>query len=1408
MKNAQINLLIVLFLTCLQMPDSMAQSKWDKVLDKAADDYDLGDYPSARSKIKKLKKESIKSYGAISTYMAIALVKEAKYDVALGNLDVVNQRIDSAVSISEEANGNPSAAHGLVLKEAAEALILFGNHKKASDFLDQGLEMLQDTPELNEDVKASFDVMKAETLVGRGFSRDAIKLIDGQMDYFLARTTTEDIKKRITRQRKRDYAYMLIFKGNAFRKMGDYLRADSSFVFANRWILDNLKKSDILYSENQYYNTLLLEENGLEPGAVVDLYEKAYLHTVRKYAPSHYVTIKIQERLIKGYMRNDNRAKLNNMSTTFTQTVKKYYGKKSINGLILKTLDYDILSGGRDRGLENEAMEILSTESIIPEFHPKRIEFLEFANKIALINGRSSNSLGYLEEILKIKEVLYGEDSPEYNLTKTKIANYYVDFSDKFEEAAEIYEKSFHQIVEKEITEGHLDYVDILDHLALFYEENDQYDKSSEILAVALEASRRKYDNRDIAYAIELDKIANLQFKIGLYNKAEENILEALDILKESNVETAQSFLAQSLITEATLLAIKGEYDEAESNMIASERLQNRGVKTIETSGVDIEDELAEVYLDIGRYQAAEKLINETLEKRRRQFGEASRHLNDPLLLSSRHKMIIGDYTEAERLAKEANNITTKIFGESSVKTTASSVQLAKVYTIIGDYVKASNILEDVIKIRKDQFGADHVDVARAIADLALVKYYNNEDIHEIEDLFLDSERVIGKKLGGSNPYYAEILKDLAIVYIAEKRYDEAFRFLDDAGRIWNSKIGKRNNINAATVNILKGDIYYSKKEYNQADDFYQDAKKLYEKFFNDNHPEYVKVLSKLSKTYFMQGDIKKSQIALEEVLDNYTTFIKDYFPALSEREKAKFWNTIKQDYEFFNTLVINYNRDNDELVGRLYDNALLTKALLLSSSIKIRQRILSSGDDDLIALYSDWVAKKELLTNVIAMSTDQLTENGIDPQALESEVENLEKQLSQKSEDFSSGFENRVVTWQDVKGSLYSDEVALEMIRFRVFDHNFTDSVMYAVLYVKNEDKRGRPGMILLKNGEDLEKKYLKYYRNTTKFKLEDSHSYNNFWEPIASVIGNPSKIFLSADGVYNQINLESIKLEDGTYILDRSNIILISNTKDLFLNKFKSNTIQESNVAMMFGDPKFYIDSDPGKWTGTAAQHRGGNPDIIGRLPGTQEEIVEVKDLLRYNGWITNDYTDSDATEDQVKSINNPKIFHIATHGFFQPNAELNSDEIGLRANLAAENPLLKTGLLMTGAGDILNQTTSNFNLDDGILTAYEAMNLNLDKTELVILSACETGLGEIEAGEGVYGLQRAFLVAGAKTIIMSLFKVSDEATQKLMVKFYEKWLETGNKRESFVLAKQEIREEFPDPIYWGPFIMIGLN
>ena len=137
-------------------------------------------------------------------------------------------------------------------------------------------------------------------------------------------------------------------------------------------------------------------------------------------------------------------------------------------------------------------------------------------------------------------------------------------------------------------------------------------------------------------------------------------------------------------------------------------------------------------------------------------------------------------------------------------------------------------------------------------------------------------------------------------------------------------------------------------------------------------------------------------------------------------------------------------------------------------------------------------------------------------------------------------------------------------------------------------------------------------------------------------------------------------------------------------------------------------------------------------------------------------------------------------------------------------AENidPMLSSGLLLAGVSDI--QTSSDE--DDGVLTAYEIMNLGLTNLEMVVLSACETGLGEIASGEGIYGLQRAIFVGGTKSVVMSLWKVDDQATKDLMTAFYKNYFKSGNKRESFLEAQRKVKKKYKDPIYWGAFVMLG--
>jgi CHAT domain-containing protein len=220
-------------------------------------------------------------------------------------------------------------------------------------------------------------------------------------------------------------------------------------------------------------------------------------------------------------------------------------------------------------------------------------------------------------------------------------------------------------------------------------------------------------------------------------------------------------------------------------------------------------------------------------------------------------------------------------------------------------------------------------------------------------------------------------------------------------------------------------------------------------------------------------------------------------------------------------------------------------------------------------------------------------------------------------------------------------------------------------------------------------------------------------------------------------------------------------------------------------------------------------GRHEMIEQLPGTEAEVKNItKLLIPYKVKTTALYGDK-ATEQKVKEIQSPSILHIATHGYFL--ADLSQMEttkvLGVDITAAKENPLLRSGVLLANCDNVFEENfRSSPNSENGILTAYEAMSLNLDKTDLVVLSACETGLGSIKQGEGVYGLQRAFLIAGAKSIIMSLWSVSDDATMELMTLFYNNYAKTGNKVQAFSNAIKQLKVKYKEPYYWSAFVMLS--
>lgn len=307
--------------------------------------------------------------------------------------------------------------------------------------------------------------------------------------------------------------------------------------------------------------------------------------------------------------------------------------------------------------------------------------------------------------------------------------------------------------------------------------------------------------------------------------------------------------------------------------------------------------------------------------------------------------------------------------------------------------------------------------------------------------------------------------------------------------------------------------------------------------------------------------------------------------------------------------------------------------------------------------------------------------------------------------------------------------------------------------------------------------------------FEVADENSYSFYWKPFEDLLRDKKTVFFSGDGIYYKINLNTLS-GNGSFLLQRYDIHQLLNPCQ-FLTK---RSLAAPTTAVLIGDPIFDADLSG------AYRSKADSVTQFGALPGTMAEIKAIENILRSKNWKTTVLLKGNATERNLKKIQSPGILHIATHGFFSTEFVSLNEE-------AKKDFLFHSGIVLSGANRQTERETSSFR-DDGIVTAYEVMNLDLSKTELVVLSACETGLGKIENGEGVYGLQRSFLQAGARNVMISLWKVDDSYTKELMIKFYSYFSRGFSKRESLKLAQLDQMKHVSDPKHWGGFILIGAD
>ncbi|MGN6648200.1 MAG: CHAT domain-containing protein [Cytophaga sp.] len=1208
--------------------------------------------------------------------------------------------------------------------------------------------------------------------------------------------------------RKREYARMLNMQAEMFLDNGNYKSMDSILTNANAWIKQNVGTKDLCYVENLFYKGRLAETLGKVKDAN-KFYDQAYETLLKtkygRYKNYSREAILIFEYLIPTYKLTSQSSDFRKKETMFDVRVKRYYGNDNYyySKVLLLDIKQRIINEDWEGAIKN-LDKILAKQGMIPMVHLDRAYLLELLSDAYVELDKYDEAELAIEQATDIKLKLLGDQSPNYHMQLLDRATYYVMYTDKFKQAEETYKYSLDQIVSNAIDHQHVKYITYLYQEAQLFELTDRFDEAQRVAAEALTIVTKRYGTLNVNYGTALQVQANLDIYQGNYGNAELKLGEALALFKKYALPTDNLAYAAVLETQARLFIIEGLYDDAERNLKKALKLSKRTLKSSKLSS-SIE-ELAILYIHIGKYQETEESLLKSIQLREKRFGVDNRTLINPLNQIGFLYFIKGDYSKAEKYATRAMNICASIFGTSSLRYAESLKLYADIHTAIGDYNTAQINILKVMDIYKKLYGEEHVQVALAKNDLALILYYNKGKNSEIESLFLASLKTIKTELNENTPIYADVLKNLSLFYLETGKEDLAEQNLEAANKIWLAKFGATDR-HAADYNYLKGLISYRKEKYVDANMSFIKSKDIYAESFSTNHPDYTRALCKSGQMYFILKDFDNAVKSYDEAIKGYLEFINVQFPALSEREKMKAWNIIKTDFEFYYSMAYQLQENRPELMGNVYNMTLSTKALMLNSSIKVRQRILNSGNKQLIDAYQNWIGKKEYLATVLSMSNEQIQENGVNKAELQKEIESLEKYLSESSELFSDSYESKLVfDWKQLKNALTQNDVAIEMIRFRHFNTKFTDTTIYAAL-VLHKDTKSYPELVAMTNGKEMETRYVKYYRNCMKFNIEDQSSYNNYWKKIqAAIPAGKTRIIIAPEGVFNQINLETLKGPDAKYQLEKYQFVQVANTKDVLTEFYKNQrktaapvaeTKTKSGKLTLVGNPVYYVNSTIDV-----------NDRTIPQLPGAEKEVKEIADLLQQNNVPSDLLIGEAATEEKIKSLKSPRFFHIATHGYFLPDLKKSGFDSELE-NESSQNPLYRSGLLLSDGGELLNdQDNVDFNKQDGLLTAYEAMNLDFDNTELVLLSACETGLGDVQLGEGVYGLQRAFIVAGSNNLIMSLFKVSDEITADLLNEFYKNWLKTGNKRKSLYDAKMYILQKYQQPIYWGAFVLVGLD
>ena len=774
----------------------------------------------------------------------------------------------------------------------------------------------------------------------------------------------------------------------------------------------------------------------------------------------------------------------------------------------------------------------------------------------------------------------------------------------------------------------------------------------------------------------------------------------------------------------------------------------------------------------------------------------------------------LGKYKTAINYYNKSKEIKAKTVGEYHPSYAATLTNIGHCYEDFGEYNYAKECLEKAKSIEEKIYGKDSPQLVKSLLNLVS---YHSTNIQESIEQYISISDVVKKHYGELHEYYALCIGGLSESYRRAEEYAKAHTYGLKSAEIIKSIYGE-NSLAYADELAHIATIYATEKKYEEAQDYYRRAMSIIRDICGEQNEKYYEYNRKLFNTYYYQGNKEYCKEAILQLANSARAFILDAMTFLTIEERTKCWSNYQ--YVFLGNLPYYslYDPKNHKLLEATYDGLLLGKGFLLNGEIEQRKIINESNDPQLIALYDKLTRSKFQLNRLYEQPKD---ERPISVQDLEEEVRRLGRELQQRCQEFKDQTQIAAVTMKDVQLSLKDSDIAIEFMLVDIDD----DDVRYCALTLKPGYEA--PRLVELFKQEELDALKAKYEAEGAIY--SSSQLYKLVWKPLAKELKGVKNIYFSPVGDLHEIAIEYANSGENS-ILSKMNIYRLSSTRELAVSKLKkpykksaifggfkfSASADELNIETNTNEIK-EIDSNT-SISVDSLNIRGavGGTKGVRDLPGTLIEVQKIAKVLESTNIKTSLATGANGTETAFKKLTGQRndIIHIATHGFYwEGELKYGANRESEVAHFNEDKAMTRSGLLFSGVNNMLRNTLPKLDgADDGILTAAEISRMELRGTELLVLSACQTGLGNVN-GEGVFGLQRGFKKAGVNTILMSLWEVDDIATQMLMDYFYENISSGMSKNAALRDAQNRLRAckeyDFSSPYYWAAFILLdGIN